>query len=222
MKIVSKDSIAETEVKKSRFIGRLINVRSEKEAKLILEEVRKENRDANHNCYAMRIGNQKNVLERFSDDGEPQGTAGKPILELLKGNELYDVIGIVTRYFGGTLLGTGGLVRAYSDSLKEVLKSAPVHELKEGVKVSVICEYTLSNQIKYIAETMELFTESEEYTDKCTFYYLMPIEQYKEFADKIVQLSKGESRAVMEEKVLYYMENRPKVYAVLNENGGAV
>lgn len=222
MKIVSKDSIAEIEVKKSRFIGRLINVRSEEEAKLLLEEIRRENRDANHNCYAMRIGDPKNVLERFSDDGEPQGTAGKPILELLKGKELYDVLAVVTRYFGGTLLGTGGLVRAYSDSVKEVLKTAAVHELMEGVKVSVVCEYTLSNQIKYIAETMDLFTESEEYTDKCTFYYLMPKEFYQEFADKIVQLSKGNSKAVIEEKVLYYMEDRPKVYEVIKENGGTV
>ncbi len=222
MKIVSKNSIAEIEVKKSRFIGRLINVRSEEEAKLILEEIRKENRDANHNCYAMRIGNPKNVLERFSDDGEPQGTAGKPILELLKGNELYDVLGVVTRYFGGTLLGTGGLVRAYSDSIKEVLKTAPIYELKEGVKVSVVCEYTLSNQIKYIAETMNLFTESEVYTEKCTFYYLMPLDQYEDFENKIVQLSKGESKAEIEEKVLYYMEDKPRVYAVINENGGTV
>ena len=107
-----QDEIVE---KKSRFIGYAVPVSSEEEAYAFVEKIRKQHYDARHNCYAFAIGSE-NTLLRFSDDGEPQGTAGKPILEVITGNAVVNICIVVTRYFGGTLLGTGGLVRAYTEA----------------------------------------------------------------------------------------------------------
>ena len=193
MKIVSKDSIAEIEVKKSRFIGRLINVRSEEEAKLLLEEIRRENRDANHNCYAMRIGDPKNVLERFSDDGEPQGTAGKPILELLKGNELYDVLAVVTRYFGGTLLGTGGLVRAYTKASQEALEVSTIITRISGVKLKITTEYTGIGKVQYILGQRKIPILASEYTEKVETEVLVSDEEVEMIIAEITEGTNGQA-----------------------------
>ena len=109
--------------KKSRFIGYAQPVSSEEEAYAFVESVKKKHYDARHNCHAFAIG-KENTLYRFSDDGEPQGTAGKPILEVISGNQVTDICIVVTRYFGGTLLGTGGLVRAYTEAAKLALADA--------------------------------------------------------------------------------------------------
>ena len=126
--------------KKSRFIGYAEPVASEEEALAFIEKIRKKHYDARHTCYAFAIGNE-NTLLRFSDDGEPSGTAGKPILEVITGNQVVDICIVVTRYFGGTLLGTGGLVRAYTEAAKVALNAA-------GIKLKPLDETTRKRMIR--------------------------------------------------------------------------
>lgn len=124
---VARSVVAETEVKRSRFLCRLERVSTEEQARAVVEKVRKEHWGARHNCSAFVLGPDAGV-QRSSDDGEPSGTAGAPMLEVLRGREVSDVVAVVTRYFGGILLGAGGLVRAYSDAVRVALDEAGVQE----------------------------------------------------------------------------------------------
>jgi len=141
---------AEIEIieKKSRFIGHVFPVENEEEALGHLAAVRKAHLKANHNCFAWQIG-QNDQFSRQSDDGEPSGTAGMPILDLLRKEGIKDTLVVVTRYFGGTLLGTGGLVRAYGRAAKEAVMAAPVIEKILYQKSGIICPYHLSGKIQY-------------------------------------------------------------------------
>jgi len=215
--VIVKPGQSDVEVKKSHFIGQLKTVHSEEEARCFLDEVRKQHRDARHHCFAMRIGAPGAQLERFSDDGEPQGTAGKPILNLLQGEDLYDVCAVVTRYFGGTLLGTGGLVRAYSDACREALSASEIRELKEGVRLTVTSDYPFADRLKYLASTMEIYTEKEEYGEKCSFTYCMEKQMRDAFCEKIREMSAGKITPENETALLYVMQgNKPLVYKELN------
>lgn len=127
--------------KKSRFIAEVFPVSNEEEAFAHLEEIRKKHWDARHHCWAYVIGRNP-AAERMSDDGEPAGTAGKPILEVLRGKKLTDVFVVVTRYFGGTLLGTGGLVRAYTSAAAEALAHTVIITKIHGFKLKIITDYT--------------------------------------------------------------------------------
>ena len=151
--------------KKSRFIAAAAPVRSEEEALQIIEQIRKKYWDARHNCYAYVIG-ERGELERFSDDGEPGGTAGKPILEVIKGEELRNTLIVVTRYFGGTLLGTGGLVRAYSAAAKAGIASSVIITRIPGIKLHITTEYTGLGKIQYILGQRGITTLDSVYTDK--------------------------------------------------------
>lgn len=135
--------------KKSRFIGYICHVKTEEEAVSFVTEIKKKHYDARHNCYAYSVGIEQPLL-RFSDDGEPGGTAGKPILEVITGNQLYNVCIVVTRYFGGTLLGTGGLVRAYTDAAKACLKATAVVRNRMVNPVVITTNYTDLGKIQYI------------------------------------------------------------------------
>ena len=138
--IVSKSGQGEIVEKKSRFIAHVLPVNTEEEALCHIENIKKQYWDARHNCFAFVIG-RNNEIQRFSDDGEPQGTAGKPILEVLVNGNIHNTLIVVTRYFGGTLLGTGGLVRAYGLSSKEGLRNACVMSVCPGVEFSVQTDY---------------------------------------------------------------------------------
>ena len=138
-KIIYKEGTGELVEKKSRFIAQIRAVKSEEEALAFVEETRKKYWDARHNCYAYIIkGEGATPTARCSDDGEPSQTAGKPMLDVLMGEELIDVCAVVTRYFGGTLLGTGGLVRAYSGAVKEGLANAQILEKKESFQAKLV------------------------------------------------------------------------------------
>ncbi|MDR2183968.1 MAG: YigZ family protein [Clostridiales bacterium] len=141
---------AEIEIieKKSRFIGHAFPVESEQEALAILADVRKVHTKANHNCFAWQIGDD-NRFTRQSDDGEPSGTAGMPILDFLRKGDIKNALVIVTRYFGGTLLGTGGLVRAYGRAAKEAAEAAVIIKKKAHTKISVKCPYNLQGKLQY-------------------------------------------------------------------------
>lgn len=142
-KIIYEGGEGELVEKKSRFIAQIAPVKTEEEALAFVEEIRRQHWNARHHCYAYIIG-ERGQTARCSDDGEPSQTAGKPMMDVLEGEELHDVCAVVTRYFGGTLLGTGGLVRAYSGALKEGLKNCVAVEKRLGVQMEAEADYNLS------------------------------------------------------------------------------
>lgn len=146
---IIEEGTGEIVEKKSRFIGYVRHVESEEEAIEFVNEIKKKHYDARHNCHAFSIGVENPVL-RFSDDGEPGGTAGKPILEVITGNDLHNVCIVVTRYFGGTLLGTGGLVRAYTDASKACIEDTVILKNRYVVPFDVTTNYTDLGKIQYI------------------------------------------------------------------------
>lgn len=150
--------------KKSRFIGYVCHVESEEEALAFVTEIKKKHYDARHNCYAYSIGEEQPLL-RFSDDGEPGGTAGKPILEVITGKGLCNVCIVVTRYFGGTLLGTGGLVRAYTDASKACIEATKVVKKCLVVPFSFTTNYTDLGKIQYILGNEGIEIKDSEYSE---------------------------------------------------------
>ncbi len=172
--------------KKSRFIAEVFPVTSEEEAMQYLEEARKRYWDARHHCWAYVLGRNPSA-ERMSDDGEPAGTAGKPILEVIRGRQITDVLVIVTRYFGGTLLGTGGLVRAYTASAAEGLKHSEIITRFHGFKLRIAADYTSLGKIQYLLAQRKICILESVYTDKVELIVLIPDEEegalYKEIMD---------------------------------------
>jgi len=167
VKILYEGAEAEIVEKKSRFIATLKPVNSEEEAVTFIEEVKKKYWNARHNCSAFVIG-ANNELTRCSDDGEPSGTAGKPMLEVLLGQEVHNVAVVVTRYFGGVLLGTGGLVRAYQAAVKEGLLASKVLDKYQGVEYEISTDYNGIGKIQYILAKENVSILDTEYTDKVT------------------------------------------------------
>ena len=154
-KIVYKNGQGEVIEKKSRFIAHVFPIATEEDALQHIEELKKQYWDARHNCYAYVLG-EKQQLQRFSDDGEPSGTAGKPILEVLLGEDIHNTLVVVTRYFGGTLLGTGGLVRAYSAATKSGLENAVITERRKGRKIQLKTDYNGLGKIQYVMGEMDI------------------------------------------------------------------
>lgn len=148
-KTILQNAEAEIEEKKSRFIAKVYYVESTEEIEKILKETRKKYFDARHNCYAYRIIEENGIKEKQSDDGEPSGTAGAPMLNILQKNNLYNVLVVVTRYFGGTLLGTGGLVRAYSEATVKAIEKASIAIQAQGYLVQIVIEYKDLEKFKY-------------------------------------------------------------------------
>ncbi len=160
--------------KKSRFIGYAKPVVSEEEAFSFIEAIKKKHYDARHNCYAFAVP-AENTIYRFSDDGEPQGTAGKPILEIITGRQLVNICIVVTRYFGGTLLGTGGLVRAYSEAAKLAVESAGVIEMRRMKLLTVCSNYNDFGKIQYILNTDGIHIENTEYGADVVLQIAVPV-----------------------------------------------
>lgn len=152
-------STGEIEVKKSRFIAEVFYVDNEDIAKDHIIEIRKKYFDAKHHVYSYKIGN----LERFSDDGEPQGTAGTPLLDIIKKRNLNNILVVVTRYFGGTLLGTGGLVKAYSDAFNVALENANIVNKDIGLEYEITIKYENFEKIKYICQNLKIEIKTVEY-----------------------------------------------------------
>lgn len=185
-------SQGETEIveKKSRFIATVRPVKSEEEAKQFIDEMKKKYWNATHNVFAYQIG-ERNELQRFSDDGEPQGTAGMPVLNVLKGEDIKDTAIVVTRYFGGTLLGTGGLVRAYGKAAKEGVLAAGIAELVLYAKYEVVTEYTESGKVQYeiLQEGHVLF--DTQYSDKVVYIVLVKSQEAEVFEKKMTDIFRG-------------------------------
>ena len=181
---------AEIVEKKSRFIAHVIPVTEEKEAIEHIEKIKKQYWDARHNCYAFVLGLDGRI-QRYSDDGEPGGTAGMPMLEVLIGEKVKNVLVVVTRYFGGTLLGTGGLVRAYSKSTKEGLTAAGIVERILYRRINVTVSYDLSGKVQY--ETMQggHMVEDTVYAENVCFKLLVRVSYADKFVKDITNATNG-------------------------------
>ena len=190
--------------KKSRFIATVIPAAEEEEALAFIEAMNKKYWNATHNCFAYVIG-ERNEIQRCSDDGEPSGTAGKPMLDVLLGEELHNTAVVVTRYFGGTLLGTGGLVRAYSSAVKAGLASSVIITKKQGIKLEITTEYTGLGKIQYILAEKGMTVLDTLYTDKVEMTVLVPARELEGLKAAIMEGTNGRVR--MEEgETCYYAE----------------
>ena len=199
---VYRPGTGEYEEKKSRFLSEVRHVTSEEEVLSVLQEIRKKHYDARHHCYAYILG-KKGEIKKSSDDGEPSGTAGHPILALLEGGGLTDTLIVVTRYFGGTLLGTGGLVRSYSKSAKDGLSDAVIADFLPADILKIRSDYTLFGKIRYLAEQEGLSPGEILYTDKVEMELPVPSEETARIVKKITELSAGRAEIERREQRLF-------------------
>ena len=195
-KTLYKGGEGEIVEKKSRFIATLRPIASEEEAAQFLAEIRKKYWDARHHCSAFVLG-ERGDLTRCSDDGEPSGTAGRPMLDVLTGEGLTGCMAVVTRYFGGTLLGTGGLVRAYGGAVREGLKNCVLLTCIEGVRLVISSDYTDLGKIQYILGEEKATQENTEYTDRVTSTVLLPAAEEERVRKKLTDATGG--RCTIEE-----------------------
>ena len=199
---VYKGGQGEITEKKSRFIATVRPVESEDEAVSFINETKKKYWDARHHCFAYIIGDRGQTA-RCSDDGEPSQTAGKPMMDMLAGAELHDVCAVVTRYFGGTLLGTGGLVRAYSGAVKEGMKNCVILEKRLAVRLNITTDYNGVGKIQYIAAQGGIDTLDTQYTDKAVFTFLVPMAEEGRFTAQIIEGTAGKA-VIRREGEVYY------------------
>ena len=180
--------------KKSRFLAAVSPVKSEEEALTFIEGQRKKYWDARHHCFAYVLGDQ-NQVQRCSDDGEPSQTAGRPILDVVLGEEIHDVCVVVTRYFGGTLLGTGGLVRAYSGAAKEGLLAGRIMEKCLGRRLSILTDYTGVGKIQYILGQRNITLLESRYEEQVEFQVMAPEAEADSLVAEITEATSG--RAIL-------------------------
>lgn len=207
-KTVKKDAFAEIEIKKSRFIAHIAEVKSEEEAEALIKQAKKKYYDASHNCSAY-ILNSDQGLRHSSDDGEPSGTAGKPILDVIAGAGLVDVIIIVTRYFGGTELGTGGLVRAYSGVAAEVIKNSTVVEITSARLMEFVIDYGLLPKLQHLLLELGIIIYETEYLEKVKISVLVTDEVSGKFFKELTEITAGavtKDLAVRDEQVDFYLD----------------
>ena len=184
----------EIEEKKSRFIAHVRPVKTEAEAQAFIEEIRKKYWDARHNCHAYVIG-ARNELVRSSDDGEPAGTAGRPILDVLLKEEIHDAAIVVTRYFGGTLLGTGGLVRAYTQAAQAGLDASAILSQRAGVRLSVRADYGDVGKLQYLFAQKNVTTLTSDFCEAVDFDILVPAEDEQNLRAAIADATGGRADA---------------------------
>ncbi len=175
-KTIKSECSAEIEVKKSRFIATVFPCKTEAQAQEFLNRMRKKYWDARHNVYAFSL--RENKLRRFSDDGEPHSTAGLPVMEVINHSEITDIAVVVTRYFGGILLGTGGLVRAYSEAARAVLQAAEVEEILAAKQFKIECEYADYDILNKLLEGYKVKVMSTDFADKISVSLGVVAEQF--------------------------------------------
>ena len=212
MKTVYAGGEAEIIEKKSRFIATVRPVSSEEEATAFIAEMKKKYWDARHNCSAFVIGDRQE-LSRCSDDGEPAQTAGRPMLDVLLKEDIHNVAVVVTRYFGGVLLGTGGLVRAYQKSVQEGLAASVIIDKKEGRRLSVGTDYTGFGKLQYLIAKDELTTIDTVYTEKVELILMVPKEKEQSFEKEVTEATSGNADISWGDEVLYAMvEKNLKIF----------
>lgn len=208
-KTIYEGRSAEIEEKKSRFIAHVKGVESEEEASAFINEIKKKYWDARHNCSAFVIGEHREIM-RSSDDGEPSGTAGKPILEVILGEKLTNTAIVVTRYFGGTLLGTGGLIRAYTQAAQEGLLASDIIEKKAGRRLSLRMDYTLEGKVRYYFAENNIVLEEPIYSEKVDLHIIVDELLKEGFIKDLVELSGGKIE-IEEMENLFFSETGGKV-----------
>lgn len=192
-KILYQGGEGEIEEKKSRFIATIRPVETEEEAMGLIEEVRKKYWDARHHCSAWVLGERRQQT-RCNDDGEPAQTAGRPMLDVLLGEEVTNVCAVVTRYFGGTLLGTGGLVRAYSGAVKEGLSHCRILEKRLGRRLEIVTDYNGIGKIQYLTAQLGITTLDTVYTDQVTVTLLVPAAEEEALVRQITEKTSGRAQ----------------------------
>ena len=193
--IPTAESEAELVEKRSRFLGQVFPVESEAAARACIEAVRKRHYDARHHCWCYRL--REGGAERYSDDGEPQGTAGQPMLNVFQREEVTNVCCVVTRYFGGILLGAGGLVRAYTQAAKLALDAAGISVVRRWVEAAVPCPYALFDRVRQEVEGCGGALGETEYAAEVTVHALLPEGRVEEFCRRITELTSGTVKAAL-------------------------
>lgn len=201
---IDKNVSAEIVEKKSKFIADLFKVENKEEAEERIKEIKKKYYDAKHHCFAYITFDEKGKKqERCNDDGEPSGTAGMPMLTILKGKELCNVLVVVTRYFGGILLGTGGLVRAYQDATQMALNEIKLITMVQGKVIKAVVEYPEIENVKYYCKKNNINIIKEEYSDNVEFFMEISNEMLNKLQSDIDKLSiKMTKIDILEEKYI--------------------
>lgn len=190
---LAKETSVEIEIKKSKFIGYLKGTASEAEAVEYIAAIKKQHREATHHCSAFRIAGAI-ALERYDDDGEPSKTAGLPMLSVLQGRELWNVTAVVVRYFGGTLLGTGGLTRAYSEAVRESLADNPPVYRQLFAVLALECPYNWNDKVSYELERQSISTGQIDYSDKVEYELFVEKEKAADFIRRFQELTEAQAR----------------------------
>lgn len=200
---VKKEGTDQIIIQKSRFIGYVKRVETEEEAHSFIQEIKKKHHDATHNCSAYIIG-EHDQIQKANDDGEPSGTAGVPMLEVLKKQKLKDTAVVVTRYFGGIKLGAGGLIRAYGSTTSQALQTTGIvkRQLMQGFSVTV--DYTLLGKLENVLRTSDHILESINYLEKVEFIVYVKTGSEQDFRNWIVDLTSDQ--AMITEKKTSYLE----------------
>lgn len=199
--------------KKSEFIGYAKRCENEEEAKAFINEIKAMHKQATHNCYAYVIGENMGI-QRYSDDGEPQGTAGIPILEVMKKSNVTDCAIVVTRYYRGILLGAGGLTRAYTKGASIAIKAAKVVEKVKGQKLLFTMEYDMLGKIQYIFNEKKWHIEDIEYTDKVVLSTISEVSIVEDIEKEITEASSGKILISKEDEDIYFKEEN-RLYKVI-------
>ncbi len=209
IKILYEGGCGELEEKKSRFIATTLPIASQEEALAFIEKTKKQYWDARHNCYAYVLGDHHEI-QRFSDDGEPGGTAGKPMLDVLLGENIHNIAVVVTRYFGGTLLGTGGLVRAYSGAVKQGLAQSTILEKQQGRKLLLQTNYSDLGKIQYLLLGNSIPILSEDYGADVCFEVLVPLDVQKHLTELLIDGTNGRI-TILEDEILDFAIHKKEV-----------
>ena len=206
-RVVRENGSARIEEKKSRFIADVFAVTTQQEAEEQINLITKRYWDARHHCYAYVLGSQSEIA-RCSDNGEPSGTAGKPILEVITGEHLTNTLIVVTRYFGGILLGTGGLVRAYTQAAQAGISAAEKGWMAYGEKLTVQVEYNQVNAIQYYFKQEKITVKEQRYAEKVEYDIIVIMAQVGDVKEKIARLTDGRAKTLEKEAGYYEMDER--------------
>lgn len=200
------EAIQELEIKKSIFIAHIKACQTEEEALDFIEGVKKEHRSANHNCYAYALGDRRMTL-RYSDDGEPQGTAGLPMLEVLNKEGLTNLCLVVTRYFGGIKLGASGLIRAYSKAASLCVDEALTVFMKNYLRIALEIDYTLLGKVENYIQNKAFHVIEKNYTDKVSIRLYVARDLYENFEAEIIEMTNAACRLEVLEELLLAEKN---------------
>lgn len=195
--VPAQTSRIENIVVNSRFIATIGRADTVKQAKAFIQAVRDEMPDATHHVYAFKVGYGGSITEGMSDDGEPSGTSGPPVLAVLRGADIGNVVIVVTRYFGGTKLGTGGLVRAYSGAAKDALAALPIEMKIEKYYVGITAAYTFYERLKILLADHHAAIDGEEFDAETTIYAFLPVDQFDSLTHAVQNLTAGQVAPVI-------------------------